>query len=245
MLWPLPGAEHADGPAGEVTRAFRGRDDHAHAAVGVATAVEEAQGLRDHPRALVFLERDGLAMAERARPLRRVGALRDRDGAELLRGRAVEVHVALGVERVARGGAHHAVELRVAVTEAAEPRAASEQGRREAVAERHVSGLAEREDAARHDQRGDRGGTARREAPREERPEAEVAQILERDAAVACEVAVDVGAAEPGVGERELERLPAQLALGDAEVAPLLRHADADDRAARRAHAGVTPSSAS
>src|SRR5262249_55621949 len=131
----------------------------------------------------------------------------------------------------------HAEQLRVPVAEAAEPgaRARPEARGCEAVAEREVSALLRREHAARHDQGRDRGRSARREAPREVRPEPEVAEVLERDAAVAREVAVDVGAAQAGVGERELEGLAPELALGDPEIATLPRDADADDRAARRA----------
>ena len=239
MLWPVPRAEHADGLPAQIARPLRRRHDHADPAVGVAAAIEQAQRLADHARALVIVERDGTAVAQRSGPLRGVGALRDRDGAQLLRGRSVEVHVALRVERVGRRRAHHAEELRVAVAEAADPRARSgtTTARSRSRAPRAWPG---RSPARRAPTISAEIAVAPPEArlQREERPETQVAQVLEDDAAVARDVAVDVGAAQARVLERELERLPPQLALGDPEIATLPRDPDADDRAARRAQLG-------
>src|SRR5262245_22162056 len=56
----LGGAHHVDRAPRQVPGALRGTDDDGGGAVALETAVEQSEGVGDHARGLMILDRDGL-----------------------------------------------------------------------------------------------------------------------------------------------------------------------------------------
>ena len=89
----------------KVACALGAGDDDRDAAVALLAAVEQPQhGFDDPSRVLVVLDRDRPLVEPSVRIARRVGAVDDRDPAEVLVGDAVGRHVALGVQCHPRRG---------------------------------------------------------------------------------------------------------------------------------------------
>ncbi len=104
----LGGAEHVQRPLAEALGALAGRHDHGRTAVGDDAAVEPVERARDHGRGEHVVDADRVAepcVLGETGP----GPVRDRDLGELLRRRAVEVHVPLGDHRERAHGEHRAV----------------------------------------------------------------------------------------------------------------------------------------
>lgn len=78
----------------QILRPLRAGDDDGDAAVGFLAAVEQMQRFGDPAGMLVVFQRDRFAVEEGIRIDRGVFAIGDRDPAEILAGRAVDVHVA-------------------------------------------------------------------------------------------------------------------------------------------------------
>ena len=116
---PATDTEYRHRAAREITRSFGGGDEHRDAAVGVTTAVQQAQRVDDHARRLVIVDRDRLPEPERAGTHRRMLALYHRDRAEVARGGAVAMHVPPGVQRVRAARADETVDAPIAVAEVA------------------------------------------------------------------------------------------------------------------------------
>ena len=102
----------------EIARALGGGQDQRDAAVIDQAIVEQVQRLADEARGVIVGERERLAHHGR-RIERRVIAERLRHGAELVRRRAVELHVAARHQRVERAGRGHAIGKPVAGAAAA------------------------------------------------------------------------------------------------------------------------------
>ncbi len=95
----LGDAHHVDRPPRQVPGALRRADDDRGGTVALEATVEQPEGVGDHPRGLMVLERhgrghDGVAVE------RRVPAGRHGDLAELATGGPVELHVTAGHWRV-------------------------------------------------------------------------------------------------------------------------------------------------
>src|SRR6516164_7829263 len=99
---------HIDGRLGEVARSLAGSEDQRYAAVVDETIVEQMQRLADVARRMIVGEGEGSAHHGR-RIERRVVTKRLRDGAELIRGRPVKLHMATGHQRMECAGGGHAV----------------------------------------------------------------------------------------------------------------------------------------
>ena len=98
----LAEAEQVHRRLAQVARALGRGDDDGDGAVRDQAAVEQVQRLDDPARRVVVVERHRPAVHLRVRVQLRPRALADRDRAELIVRRAVEVHVAPARERVAR-----------------------------------------------------------------------------------------------------------------------------------------------
>ncbi len=231
-----------------------GDDDERDRAVALLAAVEQVQRVDDHPRGLVVLDRDRLAVEERVRVGRRVSPVGDRDRAEVGRGGAVLVHVAARLHR--HGGRGRAEPHRVGpgVVEAV---GVDLGGRREReLAEARLRPLVEAA-VADHDV-GDPGrdrhrrllhGRAGRATavvdPAEEAQlrYAELAGHRDLRGGVHRErrQPVDVGGGQAAVGQRGPHRLDGELQLGSAGLLGELGRPDADDRRlAAEAHGATT-----
>ena len=235
----LGGAHHVDRPPRQVPGALRRADDDGGGAVALEAAVEQPEGVGDHARGLMVLDRDGRGH-DGVAVERRVPAGRHGDLAELATGGPVELHVTTGHGRVElhrRERPHRHLEL----ADDAELRHLADAGadpaaRGPVAAERDQDVTA---DAGRDHRQGalhggDRAGAAHGGGRREpEVGNAEVGDEVLRDHAAGRvgDDAVDVRRRQPGIGDRRERGLHLERHHALAGVAAVGRLTDPGDRA--------------